>query len=63
MSLSFLQFMESSQHLMRPCHIAATTHLKDTGGTLRTRRREVRALSNYTTVGLSISKITNIKTK
>lgn len=39
---SFLPSMEYSQLLMRLCHIAATTHPKDTGGTSRTRRREVR---------------------
>ncbi|KAG7229174.1 hypothetical protein INR49_013117 [Caranx melampygus] len=38
--ISSRAFMESSQHLMRPCHIAATTHPKDTGGTSRIRKRE-----------------------
>lgn len=39
---SFPLSMESSLLLMRPCHIAAITLPKDTGGTSRTRRREVR---------------------
>lgn len=37
--------MESSLLLMRPYHIAAITHRRDTGGTSKTRRREVRQLS------------------
>ena len=39
---SSLLSMESSLLLMRPCHTAAITHPKDTGGTSRIRKKEVR---------------------
>lgn len=39
---SSLLSMESSLLLMKPCHTAAITRPKDTGGTSRTRRKEVK---------------------
>ena len=44
--------MASSQPLTRLCLIVATTHPKDTGGTLKTRRKEV-SLLGY--IGCSVS--------
>lgn len=47
---SSLLSTESSLLLMRPCHIAAITHPKGTGGTSRTMRREVGFGSSFNIV-------------